>query len=942
MEYALAHLSTDQDYFWFVTLLIWSAAALIWWRGGRDLPGWRWLPWSAAAGCLLAAIEIVTFVIPVRPLPGVPPHWLTERLMTGAAAVGIAGMIWSLSGARRPWRLVAVLALAGTVAMSWFDPELAAWALAGAAVGSVAAAWPSLSWSARSATALVAIAGWLSGWGPLANELEMTRRWNTISTASIVWSVAQGVAALFALYGIWRATSRAWVKSAIKGDGRIFLWLAGGWLASGLILATVAGSWARKNFETSVLARAKVAASLMDRASVARLLQPDFKVAEIGERRQPSGKITRFAVVPALLTPTSIAVRRQLHAIRQANPDAINVHLLVLREGHVLFLPSATIRNYPAHAAVAEPEAIVPLPEWSRPEGRYQRPLPTPFGVLTDARAPVLSDTGQLLGWIRLEFPVGSWVASQAQARLQMFAIVLLGVGVAALAGLQRVQAQQHEIARNEALEASRADQLKTTFLAKVSHELRTPIQSILGYGELLRGSVTEPLARSRLDAQRQHGELMLRLVNDLLDLSAIQAGAFRLSAKPAPLIELVQQAAESLAFRAATKGVEFSFGADPAVAVWANIDRERVRQVVLNLVSNAIKFTERGKIEVILRPGPKPDTAMLVVRDTGPGIAIHEQANLFQPFSRLEATATKEGAGLGLALTAALCQSMGGGISVQSAPGEGACFSAHWLAPACPMPCVLPAARADSRLGGLRIVVADDNTLVRELFVAYLEEGGAVCYPALDGEMAVAVCLREHPDAIVLDLSMPRCDGHEAARILRAQLGQTLRIVAVSAHAAHHEHEAALAAGADSFLPKPVALVELAAALVGPTASAATGAHVGRAELMARLNAQFRREAATQYRAVQEALAARDCAAVRSCAHYLKNSAIVVGDQALFEACSGLESAAERADLPALDLAWERCERALAVWLRPDPPPFVGGDSPATNQQRPNLSSHA
>jgi CheY-like chemotaxis protein len=435
-------------------------------------------------------------------------------------------------------------------------------------------------------------------------------------------------------------------------------------------------------------------------------------------------------------------------------------------------------------------------------------------------------------------------------------------------------------------------------------------------------------VARGRLQALRQHTDLMLRLVNDLLDLSAIQMGAFRLREQPVQLRELIRQTAESLRPRAEAKGVEFFVHLEPGVPEWACVDGERVRQIVLNLVSNAVKFTDQGRVEVTLGGGPTPPAVRLTVRDTGPGIPDGQRASLFQPFSRLEATIAKEGTGLGLSLAAALCRSMQGQILLDEQAEGGASFSATFAAPACAAPG--PARRAEpdlaAALRGLRVLIADDNSLVRDLFASYLREAGADCTAVGDGEQALAALGRENYDCLVLDLAMPRLDGWETARRLHRHRPAGLRLVGVSAHADESDRGRAAALGFDAFLVKPVELNTLACAL-GADRSPNPGADSS-AELLARLRLQFRHEAAAQRAAVQVALQEKNTAAVQAAAHYLCNSAAVVRDDCLHGVSARLEIAAQAGEPAALAAAWRDCEQALAPWL--DANPIPPGSTPA------------
>jgi signal transduction histidine kinase/CheY-like chemotaxis protein len=524
-----------------------------------------------------------------------------------------------------------------------------------------------------------------------------------------------------------------------------------------------------------------------------------------------------------------------------------------------------------------------------------------------------------MLGWLMIEFPRDQWFSAQLEPRAQAYAIVAFGFVLAAMVAMQRVRTQEREAARAAATAATQADRVKTAFLAKVSHELRTPIQSVLGYGELLRGSVKDTVDRRWLSALREHGELMLRLVNDLLDLSAINAGAFRLVPKPTALVELTEQTVESLRPRAEAKGLALSVTVASRVPLWAELDRERVRQIILNLVGNAVKFTDRGRVDVALEAGPGSEDVVLIVRDTGPGIPAADLGRLFQPFERLNGTIEKEGSGLGLALTAGICRSMGGEVSAESAAGAGATFRAWFRAPVCAAPPSLSRSSSGAlpRLAGRRVLVADDNALVRELFVGTLQEAGATCFIAEDGEQALAVTAAETVDTIVLDLSMPRLDGLQVARRLRAD-HRTARIIGVSAHAGEREKEEAFAAGMDDFLVKPVSLEALVAAVLAQPESPNAPLADSAAQLMERLKAQFRRQAPLEGAGLAAAIGAGDFTAAYVKAHHLMNSAAVIRDNPLFDACVRVEQAARTNDPVELAAAWKQCEAALEPWTTP------------------------
>jgi two-component system sensor histidine kinase EvgS len=509
------------------------------------------------------------------------------------------------------------------------------------------------------------------------------------------------------------------------------------------------------------------------------------------------------------------------------------------------------------------------------------------------------------------------FLAETFQSRVAPFVGSILGIMLMALYFVQRRSDQEREAALRAVSIAAASARVKSDFLTKVSHELRTPLQNILGYGELLRTDISGQNERTRFAALRQTGDFMLRLVNDLLNLGAIEAGGFRLVEKPTPLHALVRDTIESLRPRAEAKGLTLTTEIAPDVPPWVRLDGERLRQILLNLAGNAVKFTDRGSVRVSLRSlsvdASEHHTLELAVRDTGPGIAPTDQARLFQPFSRLDFTAQKEGTGLGLALAAALCRAMGGKLALESDGHSGTCFATQLrLAAASAPESQLSAALRFSTLRGRRIFIVDDNTLVRDLFAAWLTDLGAVCEVARDGEQALAHASGRMFDAVILDLAMPKLDGLGVARQWRAA-GRTWRIVGVSAHASGDEQAQAGAAGMDAFLTKPVELAALAEALTQEMPAPLDPSRHER--LRAELAARFRELVHDDVARLRTALVNLDWPTLHRRAHHLKNSAAVVGDEHLYAACGQLEDAAETSDATAAAAAWITCEGALAPW---------------------------
>jgi CheY-like chemotaxis protein/HPt (histidine-containing phosphotransfer) domain-containing protein len=519
--------------------------------------------------------------------------------------------------------------------------------------------------------------------------------------------------------------------------------------------------------------------------------------------------------------------------------------------------------------------------------------------------------------------------------------MVAIGVALWATAIGYRLRRLEREQAERIAREAAAADRAKSEFLAHVSHELRTPIQSVLGYAELLASAPLGDVGRQRLAALRGQGDLLLRLVNDLIDLGALQASVFRLQPSSVDAAALTRECLETIRPQADARHLTLHLEIDPGVT-WIEADGQRLRQVLLNLLTNAVKFTTTGGITLRLcRPVEPAATVEWTVQDTGPGIAPEDQERIFQPFVRLDRDHAVAGAGMGLALCARLCTAMKGSIAVQSDGESGTTFVVrlplHERAASATMPLAdarPPGAAASVAWHGLKVLVADDNTLVRELLVAFFQERNADTTAVADGLAVVEICAGQPFEVIVLDLSMPWLDGRETARRLRrpgATPGQPW-IIGLSAHAGREDANTAIAAGMDRFLTKPVSFAELSAAVAEapgararpPSAGAGFGAS---AALAQRLSTQFFAETPAIVAEMRMALANRDWPRLRARAHYLKNSADVLGAEELRRACNALYVNADSAETGRLRELLASVETASRL---PAAPQDLSPDSPA------------
>jgi len=391
----------------------------------------------------------------------------------------------------------------------------------------------------------------------------------------------------------------------------------------------------------------------------------------------------------------------------------------------------------------------------------------------------------------------------------------------------QRKQAEQQlTAARDVAVAAQRA---QATFLTNMSHELRTPLNAILGYAQLLRldHNLTDRQA-SRLRTMQTSGEHLLALINDLLDLSRIEADKLELHPTAVDLPPFLQSIADTIRVKAAEKGLAFELGHSPDAAIVVRVDEQRLRQVLLNLLGNAVKFTDHGAISLRVAMLREPVDGELPLRfeveDSGVGIAPQERDSLFQPFEQVGTVARRAGgSGLGLAISRQLVHLLGSDIHVDSRTAEGG--SAHgsrfWFDLSLPLVSTPAAATSvprdviDYTGPRRRILVVDDVDANRRLFADCLQPLGFELQEAANGEEALAKAQLFQPDLILMDNAMPVMDGLEATRRLRSTPGlAAVPIIAISAAAYEQDQQVSLAAGANVFLAKPVEIAALRACI--------------------------------------------------------------------------------------------------------------------------------
>jgi signal transduction histidine kinase/CheY-like chemotaxis protein/HPt (histidine-containing phosphotransfer) domain-containing protein len=435
-----------------------------------------------------------------------------------------------------------------------------------------------------------------------------------------------------------------------------------------------------------------------------------------------------------------------------------------------------------------------------------------------------LTEYGLMAGWLSELSIAHQVIRLLFLAAAMAVSIAIVNQSRGYLRELSRLVDERTRDLQQEKARAEAASQAKGEFLANMSHEIRTPLNTVLGLTALVLRSPLAPGQKEKLQLVQQSGEALLAVISDVLDVSKIEAGRLELELAPLPVRACVDEALTLVAHKAAGKGLPVHCRVGDEVPAAVESDASRLRQILVNLLDNAVKFTERGEVRLEVAAVPADGGRVelrFIVRDTGIGIAAEALERLFKPFVQVDSSMSRRygGSGLGLVISRRLAERLGGRLWVESEPGRGSAFS--FTIRCRPVPRVEPPAEEETDLADAErhpwsILVAEDNLLNQKVAVLMLESLGYQADVAGDGFAVLQALRRQSYDLILMDVQMPGMDGLEATRRLRAELPaeRQPRIVALTANVLAEQRGACLAAGMDDFLGKPLGFAELRAAL--------------------------------------------------------------------------------------------------------------------------------
>ncbi len=511
-------------------------------------------------------------------------------------------------------------------------------------------------------------------------------------------------------------------------------------------------------------------------------------------------------------------------------------------------------------------------------------------------------------------------------------------------------EVHNHDRARARAEQASRA---KSEFLATMSHEIRTPMNGVLGMLRLMSDGPLNERQRQQVRVMRSSSEILLGILNDILDYSRVESGEIEVESAVFDLHELVEDIVVLMQGRAREKDLALDLAIAEGVPAAVTGDRQKLSQVLLNLLGNGIKFTDRGAVTLEVSNGAEPDAIRLAVRDTGPGIDEADLAHLFEPFYQAAASrrhGQQTGTGLGLAISKRLVTAMGGRVEVETEPGDGSCFSVTLPLPqgeAAIQPPVEAAAYEATGTGrALDVLIVEDNVVNAMVVEAFVGRMGHTPLVAPNAEEGLELLEGQHFDLVLMDISLPGIDGIEATQRIRAHENPAIRslpVIAMSAHVFDNEVAQHLQSGMDALIGKPIApdgLAQTITSVLGRTPGERAAMDGGRsgsggesiidpavlAQDRAVLGAErgtlmvdtFIETAPAQIDGIRQALAEGRTGRAAELAHALRGAAGSLGLRRLAERCGVLEARARTPEAAAvaeeLDRLFDESREALVT----------------------------